>query len=53
MVSGQKNTCNWTLKFIDKIGLKINVKIKLGHILGSTHSYPIPIRNYTVISHPW
>ena len=36
MVSGPKNICNWNLKFIDKIGLKINVKIKLEQILGST-----------------
>ena len=28
MVSGQKNICNWNLKFKDKIGLKVNVKIK-------------------------
>ena len=35
-MSGLKNTCNRDLKFIDKIRLKINVKIKLGQILGST-----------------
>ena len=35
MVSGPKNTCNWDLKFIDKIELKINVKLKLGQFLGS------------------
>ena len=28
MVSGKKNICNWNLKFKDKIGLKVNVKIK-------------------------
>ena len=39
MVSGPKNTCNWNLKFIDEIGLKINVKIKLEQILGSTVSH--------------
>ena len=33
MVSEPKNTCNWNLKFNDKIGLKVNVKIKLGQIL--------------------
>ena len=38
-MNGPKNTCNWDLKFINKIGLKINVKIKLGQILGSTVSY--------------
>ena len=38
MVSGKKkNICDWNLKSKDKIGLKINVKIKLGQILGSTH----------------
>ena len=32
----KKIICDWNLKFKDKIGLKINVKIKLGQILGST-----------------
>ena len=36
MVSRPKNTCNWNLKFIEKIGLKINIKIKLGQILETT-----------------
>ena len=44
MVNGPKNTCNWNLKFIDKIGLKINVKIKLGQILGSTNCLLIKLR---------
>ena len=30
-------TCNWDLKSKDKIGFKINVKIKLGQILESTN----------------
>ena len=38
-MSGPKNTYNWDLKFIDKIELKINVKIKLEQILGSTVCY--------------
>ena len=37
MVSGPKNTYNWNLKSKDKIGLKVNVKIKVGQILGSTN----------------
>ena len=37
MMSGQKNICDWNLKSKDKIELKINIKIKLGQILGSTH----------------
>ena len=41
MVSGPKNICNWNLKFIDKIGVKINVKIKVGQILGSTMTFLI------------
>ena len=37
MVSGLKKIiCNWNLKFNDKIGLKINIKIKFEQILGST-----------------
>ena len=44
MVSDPKNTCNWNLKFIDKIGLKINVKIKLGQILGSTNCLLIKLK---------
>ena len=44
MVNGPKNTCNWNLKFIDKIGLKINVKIKLGQILGSTNCLLIKLK---------
>ena len=35
MVSGLKNTCNRDLKFIDKIELKINVKINFEQILRS------------------
>ena len=37
MMSGQKNICDWNLKSKDKIGLKLNVKIKLRQILGSTN----------------
>ena len=33
----KKITYNWNLKSKNKIGLKINVKIKLGQILGSTN----------------
>ena len=40
MMNGQKkNICNWDLKSKDKTGLKINVKIKFGQILGSTLFY--------------
>ena len=31
----KKIICSWDLKSKDKIGLKINVKINLGQILGS------------------
>ena len=47
LVDPALNTCNWNLKFINKIGLKINVKIKLGQILGSTMLKPF-LRNQMV-----
>ena len=34
----KKIICSWDLKFKNKIGLKINVKIKFKQILGSTQN---------------
>ena len=48
MVSGpkkKKNICDWNLKSKDKIGLKINVKIKLEQILRSTKLFLLNFKN--------
>ena len=44
----KKNTRNWDLKSKPKIGLEINVKIKLRQILGSTMSFIINILFYFI-----